>query len=110
MSHDSSFAKCEECGLSDCECDDHEFTGEHLKKQLIVGAKIKIGERYARSTNMKPDEIITLIEGEFDYENGLYTEVQTAPAIWCEKQKDYDSIYHLFGNDLEGFGDCEVLN
>ena len=83
---------------------------EELEKLLVVGAKVKIGLNYCNNRiSFTPGEIITLVEGEFDYENGLYTETQTAPSIWDEQSKDFESIYHLFGNDLEDFEDCEVL-
>jgi hypothetical protein len=82
---------------------------EELEEKLIVGAKIKLGKIYADEHFSTEGEIIELIEGHFEYDNGLYTEDQTAPAIWDEKQKDFNSIYHLFGNDLEYFADCEIL-
>ncbi|MCA9340426.1 MAG: hypothetical protein KDA17_05920 [Candidatus Saccharibacteria bacterium] len=82
-----------------------------LNVLLVVGARVRIGEKYSEETPyFKPGEIITLIEGEFDHDNGLYSEIQTAPAIWNEQAKDFDSIYHLFGNNLEDFADCEVLD
>lgn len=83
--------------------------GNYLNLQ--VGDKIKIGKKYSKHCNgvFKPGEIIILITGEFDYENGLYNETQYAPSIWDEDQQDYESIYHLFGNDLEDFMDCEVI-
>lgn len=82
---------------------------QKLEKLLIVGAKIKIGKRYAQSSGMKEGEVITLVNGTFEYDNGLYTEGQYCPAIWNERQGDYDSIYHLFENNLSGFMDCEIL-
>lgn len=82
-----------------------------LPKLLIIGAKIVIGPKYSKfcGGSLEPGSIITLIQGYFDYDNGLYTETQTAPAIYDEETKDFDSIYHLFGNDLENFMDCQVL-
>lgn len=81
-----------------------------LEKALIVGVKIKIGKNYSEylGGKLKEGEIIELIEGYFDYDNGLYCETQTTPSIKLEG--DYESIYHLFGNDLEDFMDCEILN
>ena len=81
-----------------------------LEEKLVVGTKIKIGRIYAKEHYCTEGEIIELVEGSFDYDNGLYTEQQTAPSVWDEKQKDFDSIYHLFGNDLENFLDCEIVN
>ena len=83
---------------------------EELEEILIVGAKVRFGKQYAKEHNSTEGEIITLVEGEFEYDNGLYSTTESAPSIWCERQKDFDSIYHLFGNDLEYFLDCEVLS
>lgn len=83
---------------------------KELEAKLIIGVKIKIGEKYADFVGTKDaGEIVTLVQGSFDYDNGLYTETQTAPSIWNEEEKDFDSIYHLFGNDLTDFMDCEIL-
>ncbi len=82
-----------------------------LESRLVVGTKIKLGKKYcAGRGGLVAGQVITLVEGEFEYDNGLFTSSQSAPSVWCEKQKDFDSIYHLFGNDLEDFEDCEILN
>lgn len=81
-----------------------------LEDKLIVGARIKIGKKYAKDYGFNPGEVITLIEGFFEHDNGLYTEGITCPSIWDEDTKDFDSIYHLFGNDFEYFWDCEIIN
>ena len=86
-----------------------EMDKQELESKLIVGAKIKIGKNYSVIYGFNEGDIITLVEGYFDYDNGLYTETQTAPSVWDESQKDFDSIYHLFGNDLENFLDCTLL-
>lgn len=80
-----------------------------LEEKLVVGAKIRIGKKYAEKHFCQEGEIIELVEGYFEYDNGLYVEDQTAPSVWDEGRKDFSSIYHLFGNDLEDFEDCEVL-
>ena len=85
------------------------YKKQDLEQKLIVGAKIKIGKRYAEEFGFDDGEVITLIEGSFEHDNGLYTETESCPAIWCDTQKDFDNIYHLFGNDLENFLDCEVI-
>ena len=78
---------------------------------LKVGDKIKIGALYAEQHNFfTAGQIIELIKGYFEYDNGLYIEDQYAPAIWSEEDEDYDSIYHLFGNNLEDFMDCEIVD
>ena len=83
---------------------------KELEAKLKVGTKIKIGDKYIKEIGgFESGEVITLIEGYFDYENGLYVTQQTAPAIWDDAALDYDSIYHLFGNHLEYFLDCEVI-
>lgn len=84
---------------------------KELEQKLIVGAVIEFGEEYCKSIDYyrKPGEKITLIEGSFYHENGLYGEEQTCPSIWNEDQKEFDSIYHLFGNDLEDFTDCKIV-
>jgi len=79
-----------------------------LEEKLIIGAKIKIGKEYAEYTqNFKEAEIIELIEGSFDEDNGLYCYTSYAPAVFVEH--DFESIYHLFGNNLEDFKDCEII-
>lgn len=82
-----------------------------LEEKLKVGTSIRFGKKYADyiGDDDLAGQVFTLVQGYFDYENGLYCETQTAPAIWNEPEKDYDSIYHLFGNDLEHFMDCEIL-
>ena len=88
---------------------DDEYTKEYLKGKLNIGTKIIIGANYAKENNtFKESQIIELIEGHFEHDNGLYCENQTVPAIWVEKDKDFDSIYHLFENDLSGFMDCRI--
>lgn len=83
---------------------------DELEKLLVVGAKIKVGKKYAEENSCVEGEIFELVEGHFEYDNGLYTEDQTAPSIWEEISKEFNSIYHLFGNNLENFMDCEVLH
>lgn len=80
-----------------------------LEPLLIVGAKIKIGKQYSKEHGLESGQVITLIEGYFDYENGLCTSSVTSPSIWDEDSKDYESIYHLFGNDLENWMDCKIV-
>lgn len=81
-----------------------------LEEILIVGTKIKIGPKFAKHGGYyKGGEVIELVEGFFECDNGLYSETQTAPSIWDEQRKEFDSIYHLFGNDLEDFMDCKII-
>jgi hypothetical protein len=102
---------CNVCGDAVRYGERHSTCGKkELKESLVVGAKIKLGEGYCKNRNCTAGEVITLVEGIFDRENGLYCTTETAPAIWDEKAGDFDSIYHLFGNDLEDFEDCEILD
>lgn len=86
------------------------MSNEELESKLIVGASVRIGRLYAENYGFVPGEIITLVEGHFEYDNGLYISDQTALAIYDKDSKDYDSIYHLFGNDFEYFMDCEIIH
>jgi len=82
-----------------------------LESKLIVGAKIKIGKKYELETsgNFKEGQIIELVEGTFESDCGDNPTIEKCPSIWCDKQQDFDSIYHLFGNGLEDFLDNEIL-
>ena len=82
----------------------------NIESRLIVGACIKIGDQCAEICGLEVGKIITLIEGYFEDDNGLYTYTEQAPAIWNESEKDFDSIYHLFGNKLEYFLDSEIID
>lgn len=86
------------------------YTKEYLEENLLVGTKIKIGKKYADYYQIfEPNQIIELVEGHFEYDNGLYTQDETAPSYWDKDRKDWESIYHLFGNDLDEFLDCKIL-
>ena len=77
---------------------------------LKIDDKIRIGKKYAKEIGgFESGEIINLVQGYFEYDNGLYCETQTAPSVYYGPGEDFDSIYHLFGNNLENFMDCEVL-
>ena len=82
---------------------------KELERRLVVGAKVKLGKQYCARTPKDSGTVITLVNGEFYYDNGLYGTTETAPAIWNEEQKEFDSIYHLFDNELDGFLDCEIV-
>jgi hypothetical protein len=79
--------------------------------QIGVGDKVRIGKQYAHDSSGRfhPGEVIELVEGTFDSFNGLYDEVQTAPSIWNHDAGEYDSVFHLFGNNFEDFADCELI-
>jgi len=77
---------------------------------LEVGMRIRYGKHYAEKySSIKEGDTIDLIEGYFDEENGITSVMVTCPAIWDEDRQDFDSIYQLFGNDMEDFLDCEIV-
>lgn len=82
---------------------------EELKEKLVAGIKIKIGKECSKKTNLQENEIIQLVDCPFEYDNGLYTTEELCPGVWNDNG-DHDSIYHLFGNNLENFYDCEIIN
>lgn len=85
---------------------------QELEEKLIVGAKIKFGKEYCETHYRSDliDKTVELVEGHFEYDNGLYTVDDPAHSIWEESINDFSSIYHLFGNDLSDFMDCEIVN
>lgn len=86
------------------------MTKESLEDSLTVGTQIKIGENYAsKYTEFTSGEIIELVEGWFENDNGLFVEDVSCPAVFNEPQKQFHSIYHLFGNNLEDFADCQII-
>lgn len=81
-----------------------------LENLLVAGAVIKIGPNYAEhNPHFKAWQIISLVTGQFELDDGFGT-VQSAPAIWNEEKKEFDSIYHLFENDLSMILDCQILD
>lgn len=78
-----------------------------LLKVLVPGVSIKIGTAYASRGGFEEGQIIELVNGIFEVDDG-YGRTETAPAIWNESQKEFDSIFHLFGDDLD-IEDCEIL-
>jgi hypothetical protein len=89
--------------------DSRPLTMKDNPMDLKIGDSIKIGQASSKKCGLEAGSTITLIEGFFECENGLYTETHTAPAIWNEENKEFDSIYHLFGNKLEDFLDSEKV-
>lgn len=84
------------------------MNSEKLEELLNVGTTFKVGKKCAKVTGLKEGKKYTLIQGYFEYDNGDYTVGQDCPAI-LDKDGEYSSIYHLFGNDLEDWLDCKVL-
>lgn len=83
---------------------------KELELKLIVGTKIKLGKKYCKyHTVFEPGTVIELVEGKFILDDDFGGTIQTAPSVWNGLEKDFDSIYHLFGNDLDEFEDCEIV-
>ena len=81
---------------------------KELERRLVVGARVKLGKQYCARAPEDSGAVITLVNGEFWHDDG-YGTTETAPAIWNDEQKEFDSIYHLFGNELDEFLDCEIV-
>lgn len=79
--------------------------------QFKEGDKIKFGIIYCNRTGRKYllNKTIELIMQPFEYDNGLYTENQDCLGIFNELEDEPESIYHLFGNNLDEFYDCKLL-
>ncbi len=82
---------------------------KELELNLKVGVQIKIGANYSKDFGYNPNEIITLVDGSFEEYNGLYSSTSKAPSVWDNEAQEFYSIYHLFGNELEDFSDCEIV-
>ncbi len=85
------------------------MTEQELEELLQVGTKIKIGKQYAKEHDATEGEIITLVDGEFECENGLYSYTDSCPAVWNEEANEFDSVYHLFGNNFEYWMDNTIV-
>lgn len=85
-------------------------TCKNCKYAAQVGDTVKIGVKSAELCGYSAGTELVFIQGYFDHDNSLYTETQTAPSIWNEEEKDFDSIYHIFGNDLEFFLDSKIVS
>lgn len=77
--------------------------------ELKSGDKIKFGIVYCNKTGRSEllNKTIMLTPQSFDEDNGLYSYESECPGICIDDEPD--SIYHLFGNDLEDFYDCELI-
>ena len=82
-----------------------------LKSELKKGTKIKLGVEYCNfmgeELSFKQGDTIELVEGYFEEYNGLYSYESKCPSILVNGE--FESIYHLFGNELEYFKDCEIV-
>lgn len=84
------------------------ITRRKLEKLLVVGATIEYGPKYKKFSGTKLDSV-TLVLGHFDYYDGLGYNTESCVAVWDEESDDWDSIYHLFGDELEYFMDCKII-
>ena len=58
------------------------MNSQELEENLKIGTKIKIGQQYVEKFGcFEIGEVIELIEGYFDEDNGLYCYTSTAPSI-----------------------------
>ncbi len=75
------------------------------------GDKIKFGKKWCEEMGEEHllGKTIMLTPQIFEYDNGLYSEEQECPGIYNKEAQESDSIYHLFGNNLESFYDCELI-
>jgi hypothetical protein len=85
-------------------------TKEEFEEKLKVGTKIRIGFKYSENHGFSEGEIIILVEGEFENDNVLYTNVEYAPSVWDDYMGEFESIYHLFGNDFDNWLDCTIVD
>lgn len=75
------------------------------------GDSIKFGKKWckAHKSNDLINKVVKLTPQWFEEDNGLYCYETECPGIWDEENQEADSIYHLFGNNLEDFMDCELI-
>lgn len=75
------------------------------------GDSVKFGEKWCKEHGREEliNQTVKLTPQYFEYDNGLYTSEQECPGIYDKENQEANSIYHLFGNDLEDFMDCELI-
>lgn len=75
------------------------------------GDKIVFGKEYCEKTGSIHllNKTITLTPQLFEEDNGLYTYMSECPGIYDSEGEEAESIYHLFGNNLENIYDCLVI-
>lgn len=78
-----------------------------LSEKLIHGSTLKIGANYAKGNPcFFPGQLLQIFAWDF----GEYPEeIDEASAVYNPTSGEVESIYHLFGNKLENFMDCEVI-
>lgn len=75
------------------------------------GDSIKFGIKWCNHYGRKDllNKTIKLTPQWFEEDNGLYSYDSCCPGIWNEEDEEADSIYHLFGNNLELIMDCKII-
>lgn len=79
---------------------------------MKIGDRIVFGEVYCEKTGSPYllNQTIMLTPQYFEEDNGLYTYQVECPGIPpIEEDEEPESIYHLFGESLEGIYDCEII-
>lgn len=78
--------------------------------EIQTGDVVLVGANSSKMCGVPEGTELKFVDGYFDYDNGLYTETQSAPSIWDEERKEFDSCYHIFGNDYEYFLDSKIVS
>lgn len=83
----------------------------YLYDNLIPGNSIKFGKEYCKANNCiyLTNTVRPIVIGFFDNDNGGFTSVEQAPSVYNKENTDFDSMQHLFENNLSGFMDCEII-
>ena len=94
------------------------ITQENLR--IEIGDEIVLGKKYCLKKGINyTAKKLKIIEGVFDNDNGLYCYEETAPSVknediynecdWDYEEGEYESVYHLFGEFLDGMLDTLVI-
>lgn len=83
---------------------------EYMDLIIEEGDSVKFGEQWCEENGWEElkGKTIMLSPQYFEEDNGLYTYTTHCLGICDEVEEPY-SIYHLFGNNLENFMDCELI-
>lgn len=75
------------------------------------GDRIKFGPIYCNENYKEylEGKTIMLTPQVFEYDNDLYFEYQDSPGIFEDEEEGPESIYHLFGNNLDKMLDCVLI-
>jgi Zn-finger protein len=75
------------------------------------GDSVKFGRKWCKRNGCKDliGKTVMFTPQFFEDDNGLYSYETECPGIWDEKNEVAESIYHLFGNNLESLMDCVLI-